>query len=75
MATRGGPDFRGNVVTPLDYGGSLGEQVRGGETGFLFRTASELAGLIERLRNRNCWSGTWSDEWRRVAAPVFEGAL
>jgi hypothetical protein len=60
-------------VTSLDYGGSLGEQVRDGETGFLCRTASKLAGLIERLRNRNCWSGTWSEESRRVAAAVFEG--
>ena len=76
----------GVPVCALDYGGSLGEQVRDGETGFLFRSASELAALLARLqrepsvlapmreRIRNCWGATWSEEWRRVAAPVFEGA-
>jgi beta-1,4-mannosyltransferase len=75
----------GVPVCALDYGGSLSEQVHDGETGFLFRTASELAALIERLqrepsvlapmreRIRICWGSTWSDEWRRVAAPIFEG--
>lgn len=76
----------GVPVCALDYGGSLGEQVRDGQTGFLFRTASDLATLLERLQRepsvlapmrehiRNSWGTTWSEEWRRVAAPVFEGA-
>jgi beta-1,4-mannosyltransferase len=77
----------GVPVCALDYGGALGEQVSDGETGFLFRTASELAGLLAciardpavlapmRLSIRERWSATWSEEWRRVAAPVFEGGV
>ena len=76
----------GVPVCALDYGGSLSEQVQDGETGFLFRTASELAGLLARLqrersllapmreRIRERWNVTWSEEWRRVAGPVFEGS-
>jgi beta-1,4-mannosyltransferase len=74
----------GVPVCALDYGGSLREQVSDGETGFLFRTAaelavllarvtrdrSELAGMRERIQQR--WAATWSEEWRRVAGPVFE---
>jgi beta-1,4-mannosyltransferase len=75
----------GVPVCALDYGGSLSEQVSDGETGFLFRTASELAGLLARLQRepqvlgpmrehiRARWSATWSEEWSRVAAPVFQG--
>lgn len=74
----------GVPVCALDYGGSLCEQVRNGETGLLFRTASELAALLERVqrdpsmleplrrRIREQWKTTWSDEWRRVAGPIFE---
>jgi beta-1,4-mannosyltransferase len=76
----------GVPVCALDYGGSLGEQISDGQTGFLFRTASDLATLLERLqrepsvlapmqeRVRSAWGTTWSEDWRRVAAPVFEGA-
>jgi len=75
----------GVPVCALDYGGSLSEQVCDGQTGFLFRTASDLAALFEHLqrepsvlapmreRIRNSWGTTWSEEWRRVASPVFEG--
>ena len=75
----------GVPVCALDFGGSLGEQVSDGETGFLFRTASELAGLLARIarepsvlgpmreRIGQRWGTTWSEEWRRVAGPVFEG--
>jgi hypothetical protein len=27
-----------------------------------------------RERIRGAWGTTWSEEWRRVAGPVFEGA-
>jgi beta-1,4-mannosyltransferase len=72
-------------VCALDYGGSLREQVSDGETGFLFRNASELSGLLARIvgvpsvlapmreRIRQRWATTWSEEWRRVAGPVFDG--
>jgi beta-1,4-mannosyltransferase len=75
----------GVPVCALDYGGCLSEQVQEGETGFLFRTASELAGLLARLqqeqsllapmreRIRERWNTTWGEEWRRVVGPVFEG--
>jgi beta-1,4-mannosyltransferase len=75
----------GVPVCALDYGATLREQVRDGETGFLFRDAGELAALLDRLqrqpaalvpmreRVRESWRGTWSEEWLRVAAPAFEG--
>ena len=75
----------GVPVCALDYGVCLREQVRHGETGFLFRTASELAGLLTRLQSdpsplhamaqcvRESWKTTWADEWRRVAQPILEG--
>jgi beta-1,4-mannosyltransferase len=76
----------GVPVCALDYGGAVREQVREGETGFLFRTANELAGLLERMqrdpsvlapmrqRIRELWKTSWSEEWRRVAGPFFKGA-
>ena len=75
----------GVPVCALNYGGSLSEQVQDGETGFLFPTASGLAGLLARLlrepsllapmreRIAERWSTNWTEEWRRVAGPVFEG--
>jgi beta-1,4-mannosyltransferase len=75
----------GVPVCALDYGGSLSEQVTEGETGFLFRSAAELAGLLARLqrepqllgpmreRIRAAWNTTWTEEWRRAAQPAFEG--
>jgi len=75
----------GTPVCAFDYGAAVREQVRDGETGFFFRTAAELAALLARIvrerhilapmreRIRECWSDTWSEEWRRVAAPVFGG--
>jgi beta-1,4-mannosyltransferase len=73
----------GVPVCALDYGGSLPEQVCDCVTGRLFRTAGELAdmlsqwtidrGPLERMRRRvrEEWRVTWSEEWRRVAAPAF----
>jgi beta-1,4-mannosyltransferase len=75
----------GVPVCALDYGPCVREQVRDGETGFLFRTASELARLLANLqrdpsplermapRVRECWMTTWADQWRRVAQPILEG--
>ncbi len=74
----------GAPVCALDYGGSLPEQVRDGETGFLFRSATELASILARFqqnpslldtlreRVRERWNTTWTEEWDRVAAPVLE---
>jgi len=75
----------GVPVCALDYGKTLREQVSDGETGFLFHTAGELTGILsqvamnpallvamrEHIRGR--WTTTWTDEWRRVAGPVFGG--
>ena len=73
----------GAPVCALDYGGSLREQVRDGETGFLFRSAAALAAILDRLQEdlaplgpmrehiRACWNTTWTEEWSRVAAPAF----
>ena len=67
-------------VCAFDYGGSLPEQVRDGETGFLFRTAAELAAILDRVQQtpallapmrdhiRAQCNVTWSQEWTRVAA-------
>ena len=69
----------GVPVCALDYGGSLPEQIRDGETGFLFRTAEELAGILsrvdrsvlERMRKevRKEWNQTWHEEWSRLQLP------
>ncbi len=73
----------GAPVCALDYGGSLCEQVRDGETGFLFHSAAGLAAILERLQQdpaplgpmrehiRVRWNTTWTEEWTRVAAPAF----
>lgn len=73
----------GVPVCALDYGAALGEQVAEGETGFLFRTAAELAALLERLARqpaslddmrravRARWNRTWHEEWRDIAAPLL----
>lgn len=75
----------GAPVCALDYGGSLPEQVRDGETGYLFREAPELARILTMLgadqsklvrareRVRAEWRITWADEWSRVALPVLRG--
>jgi beta-1,4-mannosyltransferase len=74
-------------VCALDYGGSIREQIVDGVTGFLFRTARELAALLMRLRGdrsaldgmrgrvRERWAVSWSEEWKRVALPVVAGTL
>ena len=73
----------GVPVCALDYSRALREQVSEGETGLLFRTAAELIQILsqieqnpsllnamhERIRAR--WTTTWTEEWRRVAGPVF----
>lgn len=75
----------GAPVCALDYGGSLREQVRDGETGFLFHSAAELAAILDRLQHdpaplgpmrehiRARWNTTWTEEWSRVAEPAFGG--
>lgn len=72
----------GLPVCALDYGPTLREQVST-ETGFFFGTASELAEIFRRLERdrtpldrKRCairaqWTTTWSEEWRKVAGPVF----
>jgi beta-1,4-mannosyltransferase len=74
----------GAPVCAFDYGDCVREQIADGETGFLFRTADELAALLARCqrepailatmrqRVRERWSSTWSEEWRRGAEPLFE---
>jgi beta-1,4-mannosyltransferase len=73
----------GIPVCALDYGKTLREQVSDGATGFLFRTAGELAEILRQLENNPAlltsmrqliharWSTTWTDEWERIAGPVF----
>lgn len=73
----------GVPVLALDYGGSIREQIEDGVTGFLFRTATELAVLLVRLASQPealhaarhavsaRWSVCWSDEWKRVVLPVL----
>ncbi len=72
----------GVPVCALDYGGSLGEQVEAGVTGYLFRTATDLAELLGHLGRdvpraraelaalglgvEERWHTLWSAEWRRV---------
>jgi glycosyltransferase involved in cell wall biosynthesis len=75
----------GVPVCALDYGGSIREQVEDGVTGFLFRTAQDLAALLTRLdgdpdalgvmrsRVRERWQVSWGEEWKRVALPVLTG--
>jgi len=73
----------GVPVCALNYSRTLREQVSDGETGFLFRTAQELAEILSRIETdpallasmrehvRARWATTWTDEWRRVAGPIF----
>ncbi len=72
----------GTPVCAFDYGPTVREQIREGETGFLFRDARELAGILDRAqrsaelvrsmraRVREQWSVTWGEEWDRVAGPA-----
>lgn len=71
-------------VCALDYGGSLPEQIRSGENGYLFRTAEDLAGLLRgfaaepgelrtlRERMREQATTTWAVEWQRTALPLLQ---
>jgi len=73
----------GVPVCAFDYGATVGEQIVDGQTGFLFRSAAELAETLTRVAGkpevlvpmrrfiRQQWSGTWADEWRRVAGATF----
>jgi beta-1,4-mannosyltransferase len=68
-------------VCALDYGGSISEQIEDGVTGFLFRTAQDLANLLERIAAApetlmpmrraigGRWRESWHHEWTRVALP------
>jgi beta-1,4-mannosyltransferase len=67
-------------VCAWDYGGSLPEQVTDGRTGFVFRTAQELAAILTRLladrtplaaMRRHIeteWRETWDQAWEHAAA-------
>jgi beta-1,4-mannosyltransferase len=77
----------GVPVCALDYGPCLGEMLRPGENGLLFRTAAELAAqlttlfggaaegadLMMRLRAGAARVPTqrWHEVWAAVAAPLF----
>jgi len=68
----------GLPVCALDYGGSIREQIEDGATGFLFRSAQELAALFTRVGSkpemleamrdtvRERWPASWSEEWKRA---------
>lgn len=77
----------GLPVCAFDYEGAIGELVRNGENGFLFRTAEELAELLV-----SCFEAfpdqtprlsavranvaaeravDWRSNWNRVAKPIF----
>lgn len=71
-------------VCALDYGGALPEQIVEGETGFLFRSAEQLAAILtsvaaeppklNQLREnlRSSATVTWHDEWTRVVLPILQ---
>jgi beta-1,4-mannosyltransferase len=71
-------------VLAFDYAGALPEQIRDGETGFIFADAAELAALLARIARdpapldqmrRNIaqqWTETWDQAWQREAGPLFE---
>lgn len=73
----------GVPVCAFNYNGSVGEQIEDGLTGFLFRTAPELAALLTRLGSfpdalsdmrsaiRERWPASWSEEWKRTALPLL----
>jgi beta-1,4-mannosyltransferase len=80
----------GVPVCALDYGAALGEQLRDGETGILFRTADELAAALfrllrgfpdtatelDRLRARVAAASElrWEEAWAETAQPLFARA-
>jgi beta-1,4-mannosyltransferase len=77
--------FSGGVpVCAFDYGGCVREQIREGRTGFLFQNAAGLEAALSRCVNDPAmlaamrrdvlenWSATWSEEWKRVAAPALD---
>lgn len=71
----------GLPVLALDYGPVLGELVRAGENGRLFRTASELAAHLRSLGARDLAAlragvdrlaaVDWAEGWRTEAQPVL----
>jgi beta-1,4-mannosyltransferase len=73
----------GVPVCALDYGTTVREQIVDGQTGFLFRSAAELAEAPTRIAGkpealvpmrrfiRRQLTATWADEWRRVAGAAF----
>jgi beta-1,4-mannosyltransferase len=70
-------------VCAWDYGACLREQVRDSVTGFLFKTAEELAALLRRLivdpaqlaemrkQIEQQWQQTWDDAWERAVTPLL----
>lgn len=81
----------GVPVCALDYGPCLGEMVRAGDNGLLFRSAEELgeqlatmfggaaegAELLARLRAGTARAsvGRWHDAWEATAAPLFRSGV
>jgi beta-1,4-mannosyltransferase len=73
----------GVPVCAFDYGTTVREQIADRRTGFLFRTAAELAGILAAIVDKpellvamrhsihQQWTVTWADEWRRVAGAAF----
>jgi len=80
----------GLPVIALDYGTCLGELVRDGDNGLLFRSGPELADglhrvlgcfprstpLLDRLRAGVAREATvrWSDAWTAIARPLIDSA-
>lgn len=76
----------GIPVCAWDYS-CVREQIEDGVTGFLFRSAPELARLLASLSSdpaklraareavRREWKMTWDEEWNRVAGPAFGAPL
>lgn len=74
----------GVPVCAFDYGATVREQIADGQTGFLFRSAAELAGIMTKVAGnpeilipmrhsiRQQWNRGWADEWRRVAGAAFQ---
>ncbi len=70
-------------VCAFDYGGALPEQIRDRENGFVFRTAEQLAAILNdvarnpqqldamRRRVRESAGITWTEDWNRILLPLL----
>jgi beta-1,4-mannosyltransferase len=70
-------------VCAWDYREALREQIRDGVTGFLFKSAEELAALLRRLiadpsplaemrkHIEKDWQQTWDDAWEPAVTPLL----